>query len=442
MKRTIAVAALALAALIGLAHSDTRAQSNPVYMPMGPAKAALYKPDSGPAPHVGLVVMHRVSNYLAHPACTEMSARGFMVLCMNSRFDNNEVRVVWEEIALDVKAGVEFLRKQPGITKVVLFGHSGGAPTMAFYEAVAENGVAFCKDAKRLTKCTDELANLPRADAIVFADAHPGYPMTILRGFNGAVIDEDKLTIDPKLDPFSEANGYNANGETRYSEDFRKRYYKAQSDRMNRIIDAAVARKERMAKGEGRYPDNDIVIIPMGGNPTGGAGGAASLHTLDTSIPEIMSTTRAQPFRKNDGSIETKVAASTARPDTQQKQTNRTFDAGAKVYSINSFLSANAVRSTNSLDGVDHCTSNNSTVCAVGAIEIPQLYMAMGSANFIRDNEMTFDASKAKDKEYVVIEGALHSFAPCVPCEPTKGAFSNARKNVFDHAAAWLNKRF
>ena len=32
---------------------------------------------------------------------------------------------------------------------------------------LAENGVGFCKDAKRLTKCTDELANLPRADAIV-----------------------------------------------------------------------------------------------------------------------------------------------------------------------------------------------------------------------------------------------------------------------------------
>ena len=66
--------------------------------------------------------------------------------------------------------------------------------------------------------------------------------------------------------------------------------------RMNRIIDSALARQARMAKGEGRFPDNDIVIIAMGGNPTGGPGGAASLHTLDTSIPEIMRTTRPQPF--------------------------------------------------------------------------------------------------------------------------------------------------
>src|SRR4051812_45210253 len=123
-----------------------QAQTNPVYVPLGPAKAVLYKPDNGPAPRVGIVVMHRVANYLSHVACTEFSRRGFMVLCMNSRFDNNEVRVVWETIALDVKAGVEYLKRQPGIAKIVLFGHSGGAPTMAFYQAVAENGVAFCQD--------------------------------------------------------------------------------------------------------------------------------------------------------------------------------------------------------------------------------------------------------------------------------------------------------
>ena len=31
---------------------------------------------------------------------------------MNSRFDNNEAAVLWEQIALDVKTGVEFLKRQ------------------------------------------------------------------------------------------------------------------------------------------------------------------------------------------------------------------------------------------------------------------------------------------------------------------------------------------
>src|SRR4051812_13900844 len=74
------------------------AQSNPAYIRLLPAAGALYRPDSG-SPHVGLIVMHRTANYLVHPACTELSRRGFLVLCMNSRFANNESQVRWELIA-------------------------------------------------------------------------------------------------------------------------------------------------------------------------------------------------------------------------------------------------------------------------------------------------------------------------------------------------------
>jgi hypothetical protein len=111
------------------------AQSNPQYIPFRPGavKGALYKPDSGPAPHVGVLLLHRTSNFLSHSATTELSKRGFLVLAMNPRSDNNEAAVSFEENALDIKSGVEFLRKQPGITKVILFGHSGGGPAMSFY---------------------------------------------------------------------------------------------------------------------------------------------------------------------------------------------------------------------------------------------------------------------------------------------------------------------
>ena len=54
-----------------LASHSASAQSHPEFVAMpGVSKAALYKPDSGPAPHVGVLVMHRTSNYLAHRACT------------------------------------------------------------------------------------------------------------------------------------------------------------------------------------------------------------------------------------------------------------------------------------------------------------------------------------------------------------------------------------
>src|SRR5262245_33456378 len=103
------------------APADGTAQSNPLYVQFSPGavKGALYKPDAGLAPHVGILAIHRTSNFMGYLGCTELSKRGFLVLCMNPRFDNNEAAVRWEDIALDVLSGVNFLRQQPGITKVL-----------------------------------------------------------------------------------------------------------------------------------------------------------------------------------------------------------------------------------------------------------------------------------------------------------------------------------
>jgi hypothetical protein len=269
---------LAAALFAGLATAGANAQSAPLFIGLGPAEAALYKPDGGPAPHVGIIVIHRTADFMRHPACTELAQRGFMMLCVNTRFTNNEELVHFEEMALDVKAAVQFLRKQPGITKVLLFGHSGGGPTVSFYQAVAENGIAYCTNPKRLTKCDATLANLPPADGIVFADSHPGNPVNVLRGINPAVLNE-KDPPDPgfnaALDPFDPKNGYNPNGVSHYSADFQKRYFAAQSKRMNDLIDASLAKLQAMKNGTYGFPDDDIIVIPRGGNPGSGPGAAA-----------------------------------------------------------------------------------------------------------------------------------------------------------------------
>src|SRR5258706_16270215 len=113
----VMVCGLPLAARL-LASTPTYVQFSP-----GAVKGALYKPDSGPAPHVAVLLIHRTSNFLAHVATRELARRGFMVLAMNPRSDNNEAAVSFEANALDIKSGVEFLRRQPGISKIVLFGH-------------------------------------------------------------------------------------------------------------------------------------------------------------------------------------------------------------------------------------------------------------------------------------------------------------------------------
>ena len=132
--------------MLALAGPQAVAQTRPEYIPLGGGvKGVLYRPDSNSSPNVAVIIIHRTANYLQHAGCTQLSQRGLMVLCMNSRFDNNEALVEWELIALDVRRGVDYLRNTQKISKVVLFGHSGGGPTTTYYQAVAEKGPSYCQ---------------------------------------------------------------------------------------------------------------------------------------------------------------------------------------------------------------------------------------------------------------------------------------------------------
>ncbi len=432
-----------MAALLALSGPPAFAQSNPAYVRLGLAKGALYKPDAGPAPHVGVIVLHRTSNYLSHPACTELSHRGFMVLCMNSRFDNNETLVRFETIALDVKEGVAFLRAQAGITKVVLFGHSGGGSTLSFYQAVAENGPSYCQGPGKLTPCGNELAGLLRADGIVFADAHPGEPVQIMRGLNPSFVDDGAsgTHVVAALDPFNPANGYNPHGASHYPAEFRARYFAAQAKRMSDLIDYAQERLSRPAK-DGYFSDNDVLVIRGGGNPGSGDAGRAFLFVMDPSIAELRTSLRPHKLLKNDGTVETRIIESVKVASPDQAEANRTFDRGTKIYTLRSFLSSNAMRATNSLDGIDFCSSNNAAACAVQSMSAPLLITAMGAHDFVRDDEKMYESAQSPDKDFVTIEGALHGFTPCKACETVPGQYSNTMKNEFDYVAAWIGVRF
>jgi pimeloyl-ACP methyl ester carboxylesterase len=438
--------AIAGAIALFLATDPTWSQSNPQFIAFQRiSKGALYKPDSGPAPHVAILAMHRTANYLNHSACTELSRRGFLMLCMNTRYENNEALVDFEKLPLDVKNGVDFLRRQPGITKVLLFAHSGGGPLMSFYQAVAENGSSYCKGQNKLTECGDDLTGLVPADGIVFADAHPGNAINTLRSLNAAVADENNPP-DSKpiaaLDMFDPANGYSPNGPSHYSAEFQARYFKAQADRMNRLIDTARDKLARIKRGAYPYPDDDIMIIPRGGNPGAGAGADARLFVTQPDLPAINSTSHPVKLLRNDGSVSTQIVKSVFVANPTVARTNLGFSSGTKVFTLRSFLSAQAVRARDAADDIDFCSTNNSTICAVQSISVPVLFVAMGAHYFIRDNERQFDMARSKDKDFIVIEGANHGFTPCKPCESSPGQYSNTVKNFFDYAAGWINARF
>ena len=433
----VTVALLSVAAVLFTAGS-VPAQSNPRYIRFSgvpsSVKGAFYQPDAPqPAPHVGILVMHRTSNFMNALACTELSRRGFAVLCMNPRSDNNEALVRFETIPLDVKAGVEFLRRQPGITKVILWGWSGGGATMTFYESVAENGPSVCQGPRKLVQCGNELAGLSPADGLILVDAHPGNPVNALRSLNPAVTNESRPDqLDPGLDPFNPTNGYRPNGPSAYSDEFKKRYFKAQADRMNRLIEAALDRQARMRAGTHLYADDDAFVIPRA------VGGR--LMQLDLGIHR--STRKAVKLLKNNATIVTQIVESVRQASPQLASENATFERGTSFLTVKSFLSANAIRATDSMDDIDHCSSNNSPPCHLRNIRVPLLVAAMGGHYFVRDNEVHYDVAASPDKDFVVVEGAEHGQTPCVPCESVPGQYSNTVKNFYDYARDWINKRF
>jgi len=425
-----AVIAFALLAIAALA----RAQTRPIYVPFTPGavKGVLYTPDSGPAPHVAVLLIHRTSNFLAHLATTELAARGFMVLAMNPRSDNNEAAVSFEDNALDIKSGIEFLRKQPGITKVLLFGHSGGGPATSFYQAVAETGPSYCQGPNKLVECANTLAGLPRADGLILVDAHPGVSVNGLRSINAAVLDErDPRKIDPALDPFNPANGYDPRS-PHYSDAFKQKYFKAQAARMNRLIDEARRRLAAMKAGSDVYRDDDVFPIVRGEG--------ARLMEID---PSVHHTTKApQKLIRNDGSVVTQIVESVRPVGRGTEAANAAFATGTRLLTLRSFLSANAIRAKDSMDDIDWCSSNNSTPCAVQHISVPLLVTAMGAHYFVRDNEIHYQMAASKDKDFVVIEGATHGIRPCVACEKTPGQYANSVKNFFDCVAKWIAQRY
>jgi len=303
--KTAASVALTLGLASAFGSPQAFGQSHPEYITgLGHGvKAVLYRPDSNPTPQVGVIVIHRTSNYLNHAACTQLSQRGLMVLCMNSRFDNNETIVNWELIAQDVGVGVDYLKNTQHMNNVVLFGHSGGGPTTSYYQAVAEKGPSYCQGPNKLSQCVssgpNSVAGLIPADGIVFADAHAGNGVNALQGMNPSVrnredqetvgieADNDPIRPDPKLDPSSTANGFNPNGQSTYSTSFQKRYTKAQGDRMNDWIAQALHIREEIAKGRWRFPDDDSIIIARGSGSQAGGGSGANIYS------------RIQPFLPN-----------------------------------------------------------------------------------------------------------------------------------------------
>jgi hypothetical protein len=165
--------------------------------------AALRHPTApGPKAKIGIFIMHPDGSYVNNVACTQLAGRGYTTLCADSIFlRRGQDYYGYEQHAPGIASGINFLKNPANvdgivIEKFIVWGHSVGAPLMAFYQNVAENGAAACQGPEKILPCdASTLNDLPVPDGVILADAHLGAALATFTYVDPAIKKENKPGI-------------------------------------------------------------------------------------------------------------------------------------------------------------------------------------------------------------------------------------------------------
>lgn len=420
-------------------------------------------PPANPKAHIAIIVMHAFGGSANNAACTAMAQRGYTTLCIDHTYSGHQFDYKgYEDHAPALSAAVNHLRNNvPGVTKIVLLGHSMGGPLMAFYANVSENGAAICQRPERIIACvTTNLVDaqgrnkLPPIDGVILSDTHPGDAIATFTYVDPAITDPASPgKRDPQLDMFAAANGYPGDAQAgaptyrgaNYSTDFSNRFFDAQAARNAQIMKQAQDALARIKAGDKSvYPDDALIVVP-------GAEGAARLLQADLDLWKC--TKRAHTFLTRDGRTEMSPGpiCSVRLPSASLEganSVNTVIHVPARVW-----LGSRAIRTNgpyrqtlDGITGIDWDSSNTSTLTNMKTVTKPLLMISHGAHYFMAPDEMIFDAAKSADKTFVVLEGATHPGTPCEECATARGLpkdyFGDTMTRRHDFLDEWLAKRF
>ena len=404
------------------------------YIRLGQQGAGLlYKPTNpGAKAHIAVVFTHPSDDNFNAPIGRELASRGYYVINVNSRVN----ALLGNDFQLPtVSLAVSYLRSLPGVQKVIVSGHSGGAHEMALYENVAENGVAACNGPEKIYPCqAPGLDKLQKPDGLILLDPPLGnfHQMSSI----DPAVTTDVNVRNPSLDMFSAANGFDATaGRATYSADFAKRFYAAQSARNMQILAHVQERMKAVADGKGEFSNDEPLVVPGLGVDAGGA----RLFQPDTSIASH--TKAPHLLLKADGTREETIIRSVRQPQAQSARQLHALGATSTATTLRGYLSHSAMRTTpdfaiteDDIVGVDWRSAYDSAPGNAYGIAAPTLVLTMGCHYLMVPGEVVYDRLASKDKTYATIEGATHGFTACKP------EYGDTTKRTFDFVDEWLSK--
>lgn len=399
--------------------------------------SVLYVPEK--PKRCGVVIMHSDSNYLTFPGGENLAQRGFLTLCANM----NRPDAPLERKLSDVKRAVETMRSQSGVEKVVLLGHSGGATLMSCYQAVAENGPGIFQDEHRIVKM-GPMEDLPAADGVMLIDSNFGNGVMTLVSIDPAVTDEASgVKTDPALNAYTPESGFVKDGDTRYTEDFKTRFYAAQAARQERLIARALERYEALEAGQGNYVDDEPFIVP------GGSQIAPNNRLFPQDLHLLAHTKNAYDLlHGGTGTVTHEIIRSvrTARGDLYATPI---FGLGTMATTVKTYLSSNCVRTLpgyrvteDGIEGVDYDSAFCCTPGNVKHIHAPMLIMGMTAGYECIASEIIYENAASADKTIAFVEGGTHMISTAHDAEQYPGQFGDAVKTLFDAVGQWLDGKF
>jgi pimeloyl-ACP methyl ester carboxylesterase len=296
--------------------------------------------------HIGVFVMHSFSGYQNNAVCNALAQRGFTVLCADSVFTGREDDYYgYEQHAPGIRAGINYLKSIPAtptlpvISKVVIFGHSMGAPMMAFYQNVAENGAAIaCQGPEKIIPCVDDnLQNLPKADGVILFDAHLGDALATFTYVDPAIHNNACTPRNPALDMFTAANGYDAATDSAtYSRQFAKTYTTHQAIRNQDLINEALGLLQKEIKQIGNPGElGDDIPFPVVGSTD------ARLFQPDVAL--LKRTQNKHILLARDGTRPVQIIES-VRPPSGRRTAALDCEGSTRAVSAHVWLGAKALR--------------------------------------------------------------------------------------------------
>jgi len=166
-------------------------------------------------------------------------------------------------------------------------------------------------------------------------------------------------------------------------------------------------------------------------------------HDIPVYQPDVrvVSTTRAPHLLlKADGTTPTEIVRSVRPPSgVNPDDALESLSLMTQNSTVRRFLGMSAIRTRpdfafteDDIVGVDWASAISSTPSNAEGITVPTLVMSMTCHYLVVPGEIVFNHLAARDKQFVLVEGATHNFTGCRP------EYGDTLARTFDYVDGWL----